>query len=300
MIQVNHITKYFEQFKALDDLCLHVKKGSVYGLIGPNGAGKTTVINHITGVYRPNGGEVLVNGQNCYENTAVKQKLLYIPDDLYFFATFSIQQMAKFYAETYENFNWERYETLKQVFGIHEKKLVSKLSKGMKKQVAFWLAISSMPDVLVLDEPVDGLDPVMRKKVWNLVVQDVSERQMTVLVSSHNLRELEDICDTVGILYRGHMLLEKELDDLKGDIHKFQVAFPQDSAVEQLEKELEVLHVSKMGSVSLLIIKGDRKKISDKIAEYNPLISDSVQLTLEEVFIYELGGIGYDIKDIFI
>lgn len=169
MIQVNHITKYFEQFKALDDLCLHVKKGSVYGLIGPNGAGKTTVINHITGVYRPNGGEVLVNGQNCYENTAVKQKLLYIPDDLYFFATFSIQQMAKFYAETYENFNWERYETLKQVFGIHEKKLVSKLSKGMKKQVAFWLAISSMPDVLVLDEPVDGLDPVMRKKVWNLV-----------------------------------------------------------------------------------------------------------------------------------
>ena len=300
MIQVNHITKYFEQFKALDDLCLHVKKGSVYGLIGPNGAGKTTVINHITGVYRSNGGEVLVNGQNCYENTAVKQKLLYIPDDLYFFATFSIQQMAKFYAETYENFNWERYETLKQVFGIHEKKLVSKLSKGMKKQVAFWLAISSMPDVLVLDEPVDGLDPVMRKKVWNLVVQDVSERQMTVLVSSHNLRELEDICDTVGILHRGHMLLEKELDDLKGDIHKFQVAFPQDGAVEQLEKELEVLHVSKMGSVSLLIIKGDRKKISDKIAEYNPLISDSVQLTLEEVFIYELGGIGYDIKDIFI
>lgn len=300
MIQVNHITKYFEQFKALDDLCLHVKKGSVYGLNGPNGAGKTTVINHITGVYRPNGGEVLVNGQNCYENTAVKQKLLYIPDDLYFFATFSIQQMAKFYAETYENFNWERYETLKQVFGIHEKKLVSKLSKGMKKQVAFWLAISSMPDVLVLDEPVDGLDPVMRKKVWNLVVQDVSERQMTVLVSSHNLRELEDICDTVGILHRGHMLLEKELDDLKGDIHKFQVAFPQDGAVEQLEKELEVLHVSKMGSVSLLIIKGDRKKISDKIAEYNPLISDSVQLTLEEVFIYELGGIGYDIKDIFI
>ena len=300
MIQVNHITKYFEQFKALDDLCLHVKKGSVYGLIGPNGAGKTTVINHITGVYRPNGGEVLVNGQNCYENTAVKQKLLYIPDDLYFFATFSIQQMAKFYAETYENFNWERYETLKQVFGIHEKKLVSKLSKGMKKQVAFWLAISSMPDVLVLDEPVDGLDPVMRKKVWNLVVQDVSERQMTVLVSSHNLRELEDICDTVGILHRGHMLLEKELDDLKGDIHKFQVAFPQDGAVEQLEKELEVLHVSKKGSVSLLIIKGDRKKISDKIAEYNPLISDSVQLTLEEVFIYELGGIGYDIKDIFI
>ncbi|MBU5449308.1 ABC transporter ATP-binding protein [Acetivibrio sp. MSJd-27] len=300
MIQVNHITKYFEQFKALDDLCLHVKKGSVYGLIGPNGAGKTTVINHITGVYRPNGGEVLVNGQNCYENTAVKQKLLYIPDDLYFFATFSIQQMAKFYAETYKDFNWERYETLKQVFGIHEKKLVSKLSKGMKKQVAFWLAISSMPDVLVLDEPVDGLDPVMRKKVWNLVVQDVSERQMTVLVSSHNLRELEDICDTVGILHRGHMLLEKELDDLKGDIHKFQVAFPQDGAVEQLEKELEVLHVSKMGSVSLLIIKGDRKKISDKIAEYNPLISDSVQLTLEEVFIYELGGIGYDIKDIFI
>lgn len=300
MIQVNHITKYFEQFKALDDLCLHVKKGSVYGLIGPNGAGKTTIINHITGVYRPDGGEVLINGQSCYENVAVKQKLLYIPDDLYFFATFSIRQMAKFYAETYTDFNWERYEKLKQVFAINDKKMVSKLSKGMKKQVAFWLAISSMPDVLVLDEPVDGLDPVMRKKVWNLVVQDVAERQMTVLVSSHNLRELEDICDTVGILHKGHMLLEKELDDLKGDIHKFQVAFSQDGVVEQLKKELEVLHISKIGSVNILIIKGNRKAISDKIAEYNPLISDSVQLTLEEVFIYELGGIGYDIKDIFI
>lgn len=300
MIQVNHITKYFEQFKALDDLCLHVKKGSVYGLIGPNGAGKTTIINHITGVYRPDGGEVLINGQSCYENVAVKQKLLYIPDDLYFFATFSIRQMAKFYAETYTDFNWERYEKLKQVFAINDKKMVSKLSKGMKKQVAFWLAISSMPDVLVLDEPVDGLDPVMRKKVWNLVVQDVAERQMTVLVSSHNLRELEDICDTVGILHKGHMLLEKELDDLKGDIHKFQVAFSQDGVVEPLKKELEILHISKIGSVNILIIKGNRKAISDKIAEYNPLISDSVQLTLEEVFIYELGGIGYDIKDIFI
>ncbi len=300
MIQVNHITKYFDQFKALNDLCLHVKKGSVYGLIGPNGAGKTTIINHITGVYRPDGGEVLIDGQNCYENRNIKQKLLYIPDDLYFFATFSIRQMAKFYADTYQDFSWERYEKLKQVFGINEKKLVSKLSKGMKKQVAFWLAISSMPDVLVLDEPVDGLDPVMRKKVWNLVVQDVAERQMTVLVSSHNLRELEDICDTVGILHKGHMLLEKELDDLKGDIHKFQVAFPVEGTVERLQEELNVLHSSKMGSVHLLIVKGDRKQINDKIAEYNPVIADSVQLTLEEVFIYELGGNGYDIKDIFI
>ncbi len=300
MIQVNHITKYFEQFKALNDLCLHVKKGSVYGLIGPNGAGKTTIINHITGVYRSDGGEVLIDGQNCYENPSIKQKLLYIPDDLYFFATFSIRQMAKFYADAYRDFSWERYEKLKQVFGINEKKMVSKLSKGMKKQVAFWLAISSMPDVLVLDEPVDGLDPVMRKKVWNLVVQDVAERQMTVLVSSHNLRELEDICDTVGILHKGHMLLERELDDLKGDIHKFQVAFPTDGAVEQLKEELNILHSSKMGSVHLLIIKGDRKQINNKIAEYNPLLADSIQLTLEEVFIYELGGNGYDIKDIFI
>ena len=300
MIQVNHVTKFFEQFKALDDLSLHVKKGSVYGLIGPNGAGKTTIINHITGVYRPNSGEVLVNNQPSYENIGMKQKLLYIPDDLYFFATFTIRQMAKFFSETYEDFSWDRYERLKQVFGINEKKLVSKLSKGMKKQVAFWLAISSKPDVLVLDEPVDGLDPVMRKKVWNLVVQDVAERQMTVLVSSHNLRELEDICDTVGILHRGHMLLEKELDDLKGDIHKFQVAFSEEGVTEQLERELEIMHTSKMGSVSLLIVKGNHREISDKIAEYNPLICDSVQLTLEEVFIYELGGIGYDIKDIFI
>ncbi len=300
MIQVNHITKYFENFCALDDLCLHVKKGSVYGLIGPNGAGKTTIINHITGVYRPNGGEVLVGGESSYENPKIKEKLLYIPDDLYFFGTFSIRQMAQFYAETYPEFSWERYEKLKQVFGMQEKRLVSKLSKGMKKQVAFWLSICSMPDVLVLDEPVDGLDPVMRKKVWNLVVQDVAERQMTVLVSSHNLRELEDICDTVGILHKGKMLLEKELDDLKGDIHKFQTAFPDPAAAEQLCAELNVLHSSKIGSVHLLIVKGDREEINRKIAGYKPLICDSVQLTLEEVFIYELGGHGYDIKDIFI
>ena len=207
--------------------------------------------------------------------------------------------MAKFYADIYPDFNMGRYESIKQIFKIDEKRQIRKLSKGMKKQVAFWLSLSAMPDVLILDEPLDGLDPVMRKQTLNLVIADVADRGMTVLVSSHNLRELEDICDWVGIIHKGHMIIEKPLDDLKGSVHKYQLAFKEDKT-EDVEKIDGVLHVSKTGAVYNVIIKGGVQEIDESIQKLNPILCERIGLTLEEVFIYELGGLGYDFKNIIV
>ena len=297
MIEVKNVTKVFEDTKALDNLCLHVKKGTVYGLIGPNGAGKTTIIKHLTGVYKQDAGEVLIDGNNVYENIKLKNKTICIGDDLYFFPTYTIADMAKFYAGLYPDWDWVRYESLKEVFKIDTKRRVRKLSKGMQKQVAFWLGICTKPDVMILDEPVDGLDPVMRRNVWKLMLQDVAERDITVLVSSHNLRELEDVCDHVGIMFGGKIVLEKSLDGAKGNIHKVQAAFS-GFMPDELTQELNVRHSEQFGSVYSLIIKGDSSEIKNKIAAYSPLLCDILPLTLEEVFIYELGGIGYESANI--
>ncbi|WP_113673570.1 ABC transporter ATP-binding protein [Vallitalea guaymasensis] len=297
MINVEHLSKNFEGTKALADISLHIKKGSIYGLVGPNGAGKTTLIKHLTGVYQQDGGQIKIDGNFVYENNQIKEKIAYVPDELYFFPQYTIKKMARFYREVFSTWNEERYEKLKDVFMIDENKKINKLSKGMKKQVAFWLCISYMPEIMILDEPVDGLDPVMRKKVWNLVVQDVAERQMTVLVSSHNLRELEDICDTVGIMHQGKLLIERELDDLKSDVYKIQVAFKGEFDKSILDGT-KILHKENRGSIFLYILKGNREKTISIIEQSNPAILDILPLTLEEIFIYEMGGVGYEIKDI--
>ena len=297
MIEVKDLTKHFGEFKALDNLNLQVKEGSVYGLLGPNGAGKTTLIKHLIGIYRQDSGTVLVQGEPVYENPDIKSSIGYISDDLYFFSQYTIDEMAKFYASVYPRWSWERYELLKQVFPIDSKRRVTRLSKGMQKQVAFWLGICTIPRLMILDEPVDGLDPVMRKKVWNLLLQDVAEYQTTVLVSSHNLRELEDVCDHVGILHNGKIVVERELDNIKSDIHKLQIAFSGEIPNELLPGE-EILHSSQNGSVLLMIVKGDRDRLVSKVEKINPVILDVLPLTLEEIFIYELGGMGYDIENI--
>lgn len=297
MIQVKNLSKSFDGFKALDGLYLHVDKGSVYGLVGPNGAGKTTVIKHMAGIYRQDGGEVLINGERVYENTKIKQKMVLISDDLFFFPTYSIADTAKYYAGIYADWNWERFENLKQIFKIDPKRRVRRLSKGMQKQVAFWLALCTMPEVMILDEPVDGLDPVMRRNVWKLMLQDVAERGTTVLVSSHNLRELEDVCDHVGIMHKGKLVLEKALDDVKGNIHKVQIAF-NGGMPEILAESLNILHKEQFGSVSMLIVRGNSDEILKNINYAKPLICDILPLTLEEVFIYELGGMGYEFENI--
>ncbi len=299
MIKVSGVTKHFDDFKVLDDIYIEVPKGAIYGLVGPNGAGKTTILNHITGVLKAECGSIEINGEPVFENDKIKKNVLSISDDWFYYSTYTIKQMAKFYADIYPDFNMGRYESIKQIFKIDEKRQIRKLSKGMKKQVAFWLSLSAMPDVLILDEPLDGLDPVMRKQTLNLVIADVADRGMTVLVSSHNLRELEDICDWVGIIHKGHMIIEKPLDDLKGSVHKYQLAFKEDKT-EEIEKIDGVLHVSKTGAVYNVIIKGGAQEIDESIGKLNPILCERIGLTLEEVFIYELGGLGYDFKNIIV
>lgn len=299
MIRVNNVTKTFDGFKALNNLNLHVEEGSVYGLIGPNGAGKTTIIKHLAGIYTGDSGDIKINGEEVFENNNIKKDIVLISDDLFFFSAYSILETAKYYSEIYPNWNWERFESLKSIFKIDTSRRVRRLSKGMQKQVAFWISICTMPKIMILDEPVDGLDPVMRRNVWRLMLQDVAERNMTVLVSSHNLRELEDVCDHVGIMFNGQVVLEKALDDVKGNIHKVQTAF-ENEFPEELNSSLEVLHKEQFGSVYMMIVKGRSEEILSKISSKNPLICDVLPLTLEEVFIYELGGMGYEFENIII
>ncbi len=299
MIKVMEVTKYFDDFKVLDNISMHVRRGTIYGLIGPNGAGKTTIINHINGVLTPKSGEITVKGEPVFENEKVKQAVLNISDDWFYYSTFTIKEMARFYRDIYPAFSTERYETIKGIFKLDEKRQIRKLSKGMKKQVAFWLSLSAMPDVLILDEPLDGLDPVMRKQVLNLVIADVADREMTVLVSSHNLRELEDICDWVGIIHQGRMILEKPLDDLKGSVHKYQLVIPEECG-DTLEKMENVLHISRTGSVRSVIVRGDSDECDERMRGLSPSLCERISLTLEEVFIYELGGLGYDFTNILV
>ncbi|GAU78732.1 ABC transporter ATP-binding protein [Fusibacter sp. 3D3] len=296
-IEVQNLIKYFGDFKVLKGIDLHVKQGSIYGLIGPNGAGKTTLIKHIVGSYHQDGGSVLVDGEPVYDNSRILKRMAYIPDDLYFNTTDTVKKISKFYKKVYPFFNEKRYEMLKEMFEIDENHLIRKMSKGMKKQVAFWLAISSMPDIMILDEPVDGLDPVTRRRVWSLIVQDVAERGTTVLISSHNLRELEDVCDYVGILHNGNLLIEKNLDELKTDIHKIQTSFEVEVDIKQLE-DGKILYENTLGSVHNYIIKGDKDNILRWLNRYKPRFIDMLPLSLEEVFIYEIGGDGYEIKEI--
>ena len=295
MIEVKNVVKRFGDFTALDGVDIHVEKGSVYGLVGPNGAGKTTIIKHMAGVYRQDSGEVKIDGVSVYENTDIKKRVAYVSDDLYFFPGYSIKDMAAYYKGIYPSWSDERFKSLEEVFKIDPKRNVRRLSKGMQKQVSFWLGLSANPDVMILDEPVDGLDPVMRKNVWNLILAEVAKREMTVLVSSHNLRELEDVCDHVGIMNQGKVAIEKALDEVKGNIHKVQTAF-KNGLPEPLRASLEILKHEKVGSVDMLIIRGGYEEIEDKIHGYSPLILDMVPLTLEEVFIYELGGMGYELE----
>ena len=240
MIKTKEIVKCFDDFKALDGISVNIKKGSVYGLVGPNGAGKTTLIKTLLGIYKQNQGEIEIDNVKDVNCEDLKQRIIYISDDLYYYPSYTIKDMAKFYKSIYKNWDSETYEKLKSIFNIDEKRKVKKLSKGMQKQVAFWLGLCTKPDIMILDEPVDGLDPVMRRSTMKLVLSEVEARDMTVLISSHNLRELEDVCDYVGIMHKGKIVIEKALDDIKGNIQKIQVAF-KNGLPEDLSQKLECL-----------------------------------------------------------
>lgn len=298
MIEVRGLNKKFDDFEALLDLNLNVQTGSIYGLVGVNGSGKTTLIRHLTGVLRQDSGSVKMDGEEVYDNESIKKRLGYIPDELYFFNSYNIYSMSRFYKNLYPGWSDERYSRMMADFSFNNADRLSKLSKGMQKQAQFILTMSCMPDFLVLDEPIDGLDPVVRKKVWRYVVDDVAERSMTVLVSSHNLREMEGICDSIGILSAGSMKLERELDELKSDIHKVQVAFHSREDADRAFASLKVLSREGSGSVEHLIVRGARQEIENCIYAYHPIIFDILPLSLEEVFIYEMGGANDDIQSI--
>lgn len=297
MIRVNNLTKTFGDFRALDNVSMHVKKGAVYGLVGPNGAGKSTIIRHIAGIYRPDAGTVLVDGEPVYENPAAKGKIAYIPDELFYYAQADTMDMKRFYQGMYRRFDNELFEKLREFFpAIDTKRTIRKLSKGMQKQVMFWLSICTNPDLLILDEPVDGLDPVMRRQIWSIILSEAAERKTTILVSSHNLRELEDVCDHVGIMHQGRIVLERSLEDLQGSVSKIQTAYR--GEMPDLPKELEILHRSGTGRVCTLIVKGDPEEARRALEATRPMFIDILPLTLEEIFIYEMGGMEYEIKDI--
>ena len=291
MLEVCNLTKTFGNFKALDDLSMTVPKGAVYGLVGPNGAGKSTAIRHITGVYRPDCGTVRMDGVSVYEMPSVKKRMGYIPDDIFYFPSASIEDMCDFYRGIYPQFDMELYKKLFEVFNLPKKSPIRRFSKGMQKQAAFHLSICTRPDLLILDEPVDGLDPVMRRQVWSLLLSEVAQRETTVLISSHNLRELEDICDHVGIMDKGKMLLERSLEDMQGTTVKLQI-------VGEAPENLEILHESSSGRLKTLVVRGSAEEIAAKVQTANPAYFDVLPLSLEEIFIYELGGVDYEVKNI--
>jgi len=295
MIEVKELYKSFDGFQALKGLNIKVPKGAVYGLVGPNGAGKSTVIRHIAGIYRQDSGEVLIEGQPVFENNDIKNRIAYIPDEIFYYSQANIKDMMHFYRSIYSNFSTARFEKLGEAFRIDPKIPMRKLSKGMQKQVAFWLALSCCPDYIILDEPVDGLDPVMRRQVWSLLLSDVAERGVTVLVSSHNLRELEDVCDHVGIMDHGKLLLERSLSQLQDNMVKIQLALPDGK---ELPEGLELVHESRTGRLRQLILRGREEELSAKLMATEPLFMDVLPLSLEEIFIYELGGAEHEIKDI--
>ena len=291
MLEMKHVTKTFGTFKALDDLSMSVPQGAVYGLVGPNGAGKSTAIRHLTGVYRPDSGEVTLEGLPIYENPTVKNTIGCIPDDVFYFPAATMEEMKRFYKGMYPHFDVALFERLYEVFQLPKRSPIRRFSKGMQKQAAFHLTICTHPEILILDEPVDGLDPVMRRQVMSMILSDVAEHGTTVLISSHNLRELEDVCDHVGIMDHGRMLLEKSLADMQGSTVKLQL-------VGETPEGLDILHETASARLKTLVVRGNAVDISRIVAATGPAYFDVLPLSLEEIFIYELGGVNYEVKDI--
>ena len=299
MIEVNNVVKSFGKFNALDGVNMKVGSGSVYGLIGPNGAGKTTLMNTLCGIYRVKSGEITVDGAAVYENNEAKQRIVYISDDVFYFHNSTVLGLKNFYKDIYPDFDEEMFKRLAKHFpNIKTYSTIRRLSKGMKKQVAFWIAICCKPDILVLDEPVDGLDPMMRHQVWGIIMNEIVSKNTTVIISSHNLRELEDVCDTVGIMNKGKIILEASLDELKTSLCKVQVSFEREVELDSLG--LNIINEKQTGKIWELIISGNKDEIHGKLSAQGTLVLEELPLTLEEIFIYKLEETDYEIKQILV
>ena len=297
MIEIQQLVKRFGSKVALDGVTMQVESGSVFGLVGSNGAGKSTLLRTLAGVFRPDGGNILMDGKTPYENSEVKGRTFFVSDYPYFLPKATLQEMSLLYRSTYPHWDNSRYESLCRTFGLDAKGRLQNFSKGMQRQAALILALSTQPDYLLLDEIFDGLDPVVRQLLKKLLAEEVSQRGMTVVIASHNLRELEDVCDHVGFLHRGGVLMEQELDSLRLGIHRIQAVFPALPTPEQMQA-LDLVHWETKGSLVTMVARGEEEAILQTLGQWNPLICESLPLTLEEVFISEMEAAGYDIDNI--
>jgi len=297
MIKIKGMDKYLGGVKILDNINIHIKRGSIYGLIGPNGAGKTTLIKSLVDIYEPEKGEVIISDENIKDNKKIKSRLGYVSDFQYFYPSFKINEMVEFYKAAYPHWNDDRYVRLMNLFKLDGRKKIKYLSKGMKTQLAILLNLSIMPEVLILDEPTSGLDPVVKRKVLNLLVEEVSTNKTTVLISSHNLEQLEQICDHIGIIHEGKILLEDSIENLKSNVRKIQVAF-KGKLPENIKNNEHVLKIDSIGRIHQIVVKDNLEVVIEAIKKHNPILLETIDMSLEEIFIYKMGGEGYVFEDI--
>ena len=296
MIKANNLTKKFGEKCALDSVTFEIPEGSIYGLVGSNGSGKSTFMRLISGVYTVDGGEILVDGQNPFDNSLIKSKICYLPDTPYFIHQSNLNEMMRYYKMLYKDFDIERFEQLLKVFPLDRKARISTMSKGMQRQAALILAISTKPKYLLLDEAFDGLDPIMRKVLKSLLAEGVSDG-MTAIIASHNLRDLDELCDTVGILHNGKVLLNDDIENLRGGIHKVQAVFNMIPDISVFDG-LDIVNIEKSGSVVQLVARGNETEIKEYIARLLPQFLEIIPPSFEEIFMYELEVNGYDAKNI--
>lgn len=299
MIQALNITKKFDNILAVDNVSATIKNGNVFGLIGTNGAGKSTFLRMASGILKPDSGSIKIDDKDVFDNVDVKSKFFYISDEQFFFSNSTPEDMKNYYKTIYKDFDVDRYKKLMKSFNLDEKRKIKTFSKGMKKQVSVICGICAKTDYIFCDETFDGLDPVVRQAVKSLFAQDIEDRNLTPVIASHNLRELEDICDNIGLLHRGGMLLSKDLEELKLDIRKVQIVF-KDGIPEKIYNDLDIIKTDSRGSLNVFTIKGNGEHINSYLASLEPVFFEILPLSLEEIFIAETEGIGYDIKSLII
>lgn len=297
MIKGENISKKYSEEPVIKDIDIELKEGSIYGLIGPNGAGKTTLIKLLCGIYAPDNGSIKLREKDISTSKYTRAMIGYVPDNLNFYPTFTVKDMKDFYKGMNPSWSEDRYRILREIFSFSEKKRIKHLSKGMKTQLSILMTLSSMPEVILMDEPTSGLDPFVRREVLNLIIQDVSSRGTSVLISTHNISEIEQLSDRVGFMDKGKMILQEDMDDLKFRYKKVQIAF-EDVMPLEFEKEFNIISLKQYGKVYELIIDEHYELFKTRAIKFKPIIMEKMDMTLEEIFIYRMGGEGYAVKEI--
>lgn len=297
MIKITNLTKSYGKKKVLENLNCTIKTGSIYGLVGANGAGKSTLLRIINDVFDKDSGTIEIDGNELIGDALLKQKLVFVPDDLFFFSGYTLLDMALFYKDMYEKFDLEYVKELAGILKLNLNEKINNFSKGMKRQCALICAIATNADYMFFDETFDGVDPVVRTLLKKIIVKQMEKKETTIIMTSHNLRELEDICDNLGLLYKGGILFESDIDTLKTNMFKVQISL-KDEFDKETFKDVEIMNFKKLGSVGSLIVKGDKEEVKEKLEKYNPIILDFLPLTLEEMFIYEMEVLGYEFNQV--